>query len=84
MRGEEDRRKRKTWKPSEADKRKLKEEASGFMVTSGSVMRNIIQDTARRATRMPPRCQWKKTHVSGQQNLIRRAGLNDMGPDAGS
>ena len=82
--GEEERRDRKTLKPSEASDRKPKEEASGFMVRSGSMMRNIIQDEARRATRMPPRSQWKKTHVSGRQNLVRRAGLNDMGPDAGS
>lgn len=91
MRGGEERRERKALKTTvgrdgkvkEAGDRKPKEEASGFMVRSGSMMRNILRDTARRATRMPPRSQWKKTHVSGQQRLVRRAGLNDMGPDAG-
>ena len=84
MMGEEERRNRKALKPSEARDRRPKEEASGFMVRSGSMMRNIIQDTARRATRMPPRSQWEKMHDSGRQNLVRRAGLNDMGPEAGS
>ena len=83
MMGEEERRNRKTLKPSGARDRQPKEEASGFMVRSGSMMRNIIQDRARRETRMPPRSQWDKGHVLGRQGLVRRAGLNDMGPDAG-
>ncbi|KAM0804190.1 hypothetical protein BDR22DRAFT_885973 [Usnea florida] len=82
--GEEERRNRKALKLSGARDRRATEEASGFMVRSGSMMRNIIQDTARRATRMPPRSQWTKGRVPGRQNLVRRAGLNDMGPSAGS
>ena len=82
--GEEERRNRKALKLSGARDRRPKEEASGFMVRSGCMMRNIIQDTARRATRMPPRSRWKKGRVSGRQNLVRRAGLNDMGPSAES
>ena len=84
MMGQEERRNRKALKPSEARDRKPKEEASGFMVRNGSMMRNIIQDTAGGEKRMPPRSQWKKMHDLGRQDLVRRAGLNDMGPEAGS
>ena len=83
MMGGEERRNRKALKLSGVRDRKPKEEASGFMVRSGGVMRNIIQNTARGGTRMPSRSQWKKRRVSGQQGLVRRAGLNDMGPEAG-
>ncbi|KAL9134286.1 MAG: hypothetical protein Q9175_004538 [Cornicularia normoerica] len=74
-------RKSKAGKSLEMEERKRKEGATGFMVKSGSVMRNILQRKASRVSRESSTRPWE---VSSQHLHMRRAGLNDMGPDTGS
>lgn len=79
-----ERRKSKAGKSLEMEDRKRKEGATGFMVKSGSVMRNILQRKASRVSRESSTRPWEETQVSSQHLHLRRAGLNDMGPDTGS
>lgn len=63
---------------------KRKDGATGFMVKSGNVMRSILLEKASRAQRKSSARPWGVTQTSSQHLHIRRARLNDLGPDAGS
>lgn len=57
--------------------------ATGFMVNSGSVMKNILLGKAGRASR-ESLSEYERVREGSQHHCVRRAGLSDMSPDTGS
>lgn len=53
-----------------------KESATGFMVKSGNVMKDILRGKTSRSTR-DPLCEGQREY---RGHIVRRAGLSDMGP----
>ena len=79
-----ERRRVKAGRVSHAGDGKRKEHATGFMVKSRNAMKHILLGTTSRG---PRGSLWKPVErVQGVDRgyTVRRAGLNDMGPAAGS
>ena len=83
MMDEGERKRFKNGKSSERDDRRPKAEATGFMVKSGSVMRDILRKDSR-APRESSTKPWVGIQTSSQHPYVRRAGLSNMGRYAGS
>ena len=77
-------RKSKAAKSLEMDRGRPKTDATGFMVKYGNVMRDCLMRKESRAPRESPKKLWVDTRASSQHPCVRRAGLSDMGPYAGS
>lgn len=63
---------------------KRKENATGFMVKSGNVMKDILLGKTNRGPRDPLWEQVERGQGGYRGHIVRRAGLSDMGPAAGS
>ena len=60
---------------------KRNENATGFMVKSGNVVKDILRGKTSRGPRDP---LWEQVEREYRGHIVRRAGLSDMGPAAGS
>lgn len=78
-----ERRNLKVGKVEMGDK-KPKEVATGFMVKSGNVVKNILLGKTGRASRESLSGPMEMVYGGRQHQGIRRAGLSDMGPVTGS
>lgn len=83
MMDEREKRKSKAGKV-ERDDRKADLGATGFMVKSGNVMKNILLGKAGRASRGSLLGPAEKVYGGREHHDMRRAGLSDMGPITGS
>ena len=61
-----------------------KESATGFMVKSGNMMNDILRGKTGRGPRDPLWEPVERGHGEYRGHIVRRAGLSDMGPAAGS
>ncbi len=78
------RRRVKARKISPMGEKGSKEAATGFMVKSGNTMRDILLETARRASGGSFSGSAEQIHGGNWGGSVRRAGLSDMGPEIGS
>ena len=80
---EEERRERKAGK-FDVDDRKAKIGATGFMVQSVNVMKEIVGENAGQASSEALSRPAGRVHSNRQHYSMRRAGLSDMSLDTGS
>ena len=78
------RRKFKVGKVSYVGDGKRKESATGFMVKSGNAMKDILRGKTSRGPRDPLWEPVERGQGEYRGQIVRRAGLSDMGPAAGS